>query len=371
MTFPFVLPPNENAAIFLHKRTPGSSSLILFSKKTKLYLLKFVFFIFWNVKYNKMSWNALVEEGKSIIAKDEFMSTIIKPSMIDHDGFPSAVVYVLADHYATERIPAARWISLFSTAYSTTLKYEETMGTAEEMGLKDLVAVADRDPASDGMVNPFLHFKGFKAIQAHRIAHILWKQGRKDAARAIQSRCSDLFDVDIHPAAIIGKKFFVLIILRSLTKLLVLVLVLVLCAISIGAGFMIDHGTGVVIGETATIGDNCSFLHGVTLGSTGKDKNDRHPKIGNDVLIGCNATLLGNISIGDSCKIGSGSLVLKPLPAGVTAVGNPARIIGRSMCAHAGEEMDTAMDNVVNAKGVKFSDTYNVWADSEADMFYI
>jgi serine O-acetyltransferase len=134
---------------------------------------------------------------------------------------------------------------------------------------------------------------------------------------------------------------------------------------------MIDHGTGVVIGETATIGDNCSFLHGVTLGSTGKDKNDRHPKIGNDVLIGCNATLLGNISIGDSCKIGSGSLVLKPLPAGVTAVGNPARIIGRSMCAHAGEEMDTAMDNVVNAKGVKFSDTYNVWADSEADMFYI
>lgn len=134
---------------------------------------------------------------------------------------------------------------------------------------------------------------------------------------------------------------------------------------------MIDHGTGVVIGETAVIGRNCSFLHGVTLGSTGKDKGDRHPKIGHDVLIGCNATVLGNIRVGDCCKIGSGSLVLKPLPAGVTAVGSPAQIVGRSLCTSAAASMDTGLVNVVNSKGLKFSETYNLWPDGEVDMFYI
>ena len=136
---------------------------------------------------------------------------------------------------------------------------------------------------------------------------------------------------------------------------------------------MLDHGTGMVIGETAVIGNNCSLLHGVTLGSTGKDRGDRHPKIGNDVLIGCNATLLGNISIGNCCKIGSGSLVLKSLPDGVTAVGNPARVVGRSLCGSAAAGMDTAMANVVNSKGLKFSDSYTIWADGdgEVDMFHI
>lgn len=123
---------------------------------------------------------------------------------------------------------------------------------------------------------------------------------------------------------------------------------------------MIDHGTGVVIGETAVIGKNCSFLHGVTLGATGKDNSDRHPKIGHDVLIGCGATILGNIRIGNCCKIGSGSMVLKPLPCGATAVGNPARIVGRSMCRSAASGMDTALKYVVTRDGKPFDLAFTV-----------
>lgn len=134
---------------------------------------------------------------------------------------------------------------------------------------------------------------------------------------------------------------------------------------------MIDHGTGIVIGESAIIGKNCSFLHGVTLGSTGKERGDRHPKIGNDVLIGCNATILGNIRIGNCCKIGSGSLVLKALPNCVTAVGNPAKIVGRSTCPSSAAGMDNALEHVVTSKGLKFSDSYSLWPDGEVDMFYI
>ena len=125
-----------------------------------------------------------------------------------------------------------------------------------DMIVADLAAIKNRDPACQNLVNAFLYFKGFKALQSHRAAHILWYSGRRDIALAIQSRCAELWSVDIPPAA------------------------------RIGAGLMIDHGTGVVIGETAVVGRNCSFLHGVTLGSTGKDTGDRHPKIGDDVLIG-------------------------------------------------------------------------------------
>lgn len=152
-----------------------------------------------------MSWNDVVEEAKRIIAKDDFMREIIKRDILDNDSFSSSIVPLLADQFATERVPAARWIELFSTAYEKNTPYDTGMDSAEAMGMLDLVAISERDPASDGLVTPFLYFKGFKAIQTHRIAHILWRQGRKDAARAIQSRCSDLFAVDIHPAAVIGE----------------------------------------------------------------------------------------------------------------------------------------------------------------------
>jgi len=132
------------------------------------------------------------------------MREIVNRGILDHDGFATAISTLLADQFATERIPAAKWLSLFAASYQNDVKYHDGYETAEAMGLLDLVATSERDPACDGMVNPFLYFKGFKALQSHRIAHVLWNQGRKDAARAIQSRCSDLFGVDIHPTARIG-----------------------------------------------------------------------------------------------------------------------------------------------------------------------
>ena len=252
-----------------------------------------------------------------MVDSEDFMVKTVTEKILKHATFADAIVESLALVFHSATIPAAEWSKLFSTVYQEGIVYEESdMLSVEKMGLLDLGAVRERDPASNGLVNPMLFFKGFKSIQAHRIAHVLWNMGRKDAARAIQSRCSEVWSVDIHPAA------------------------------KIGAGLMIDHGTGVVIGETAVIGKNCSFLHGVTLGSTGKDKGDRHPKLGNDILIGCNATILGNICVGSNTKIGSGSIVLKSLPCCVTAVGNPARIVGRSKCSSAANNMDLALHNV-------------------------
>mmetsp|Transcript_21340 Transcript_21340/g.35719 ORF Transcript_21340/g.35719 Transcript_21340/m.35719 type:complete len:293 (+) Transcript_21340:345-1223(+) len=283
-----------------------------------------------------MSWSTIVEEARRIAEKDDFMREIVTPVILDQDGFASAIVSLLADQFATPTISSDRWKQLFFHAYDKDLLYHTGMLTTEEMGLQDLAAISDRDPSSDGLVNPFINFKGFKSLQSHRIAHTLWNEGRKDAARAIQSRCSDLYAVDIHPAAVIGP------------------------------GLMIDHAAGIVVGETATIGSNCSFLHGVTLGSTGKEGGDRHPKIGNDVLIGCNATILGNITISHCCKIGSGSIVLKSLPCGSTAVGNPARVVGRSLCPSAGAGMDTALHHVVTSKGVKYEESYSLWGEEQA-----
>lgn len=194
-----------------------------------------------------------------------------------------------------------------------------------------------RDPASRCPVLSFLNYKGFKALQAYRIANILLHNGSRELALLIQSRVSELWDVDIHPGA------------------------------TIGGGLMIDHGTGLVIGETAVIGENCSFLHGVTLGSTGKDMGDRHPKIGDDVLIGCHAIVLGNITIGRSSKIGSGSVVIKSIPENVTVVGNPARIIGRSVESEinssAAKEMDLSFQQTKIESGAFYNCTWSIYDD--------
>ncbi|KAL2956288.1 hypothetical protein AAZX31_18G077000 [Glycine max] len=162
----------------------------------------------------------------------------------------------------------------------------------------DLIAVKERDPACISYVHCLLNFKGFLACQAHRIAHKLWLQGRKVLALLIQNRVSEVFAVDIHPGAKIGR------------------------------GILLDHATGLVVGETAVIGNNVSILHNVTLGGTGKASGDRHPKIGDGVLIGAGTCILGNIKIGDGAKIGACSVVLKEVPPRTTAVGNPARLVG-------------------------------------------
>jgi serine O-acetyltransferase len=174
----------------------------------------------------------------------------------------------------------------------------------------DLAAVYDRDPACTRYLEPLLYFKGFHALVTHRFAHTLWKRGRKDFALYLQSQSSRLFGVDIHPAARFGK------------------------------GIMIDHATGFVVGETAVVGDNCSFLHGVTLGGSGKETGDRHPKIGDNVLVGAGAKVLGNIEVGHCSRIAAGSVVLANVPPKVTVAGVPARIVGPAGCPEPSRTMD-------------------------------
>ena len=175
------------------------------------------------------------------------------------------------------------------------LAEDSTIGEATRA---DLQAVRDRDCACCGYATPFLYYKGFHALQAHRVAHWLWQQGRKPLALFFQNRISVEFGVDIHPAARIGR------------------------------GIMLDHATGVVIGETATVGDDVSIMQGVTLGGTGKESGDRHPKVGSGVLISAGATILGNIHIGDGAMIAAGSVVLHEVPPHTAVAGVPAKVVG-------------------------------------------
>lgn len=185
----------------------------------------------------------------------------------------------------------------------------------------DLEAICLRDPASGGPLQCLLNFKGFQALQAHRCAHALWSSGRHDVALWLQGRASSVLGVDIHPAA------------------------------RLGGGLMLDHGTGVVIGETAVVGPNCSFLHGVTLGGTGKDgKSDRHPKVGPGVLIGAGASVLGNIVVGEGAKIGCGAVVVKPIPPYTTAAGIPAKIVGKATPVDPRSAVDHTLVNDCSAK---------------------
>jgi serine O-acetyltransferase len=181
----------------------------------------------------------------------------------------------------------------------------------------DLQAVAERDPAIKTLLQPFLYFKGFQALQASRVAHWLWNQGRETLAFHFQSRISELFQIDIHPAA------------------------------RMGSGLFLDHGTGIVIGETAVVGDEVSMLHGVTLGGTGAERGDRHPKIGKGVLLGAGAKVLGNIVVGDYAKVASGSVVLKPVPAGCTVAGVPARLVNCPTEAQPARTMDHTLADIV------------------------
>jgi serine O-acetyltransferase len=196
---------------------------------------------------------------------------------------------------------------------TTVLELGHTMSHAIR---EDAHAVVQRDPAVNSILEVVLFSKGFASLVCHRAAHRLWHRRKKFTALFLQSQASAVFGVDIHP----------------LTR--------------IGCGIMIDHATGVVMGETATVGDGCTILHGVTLGGTGKDHGDRHPKVGSHVLIGANASLLGNIHVGLGAKIGAGSVVLRSIPPHATAVGAPAKIIGRSQEENPGDSMDETLRNV-------------------------
>lgn len=200
--------------------------------------------------------------------------------------------------------------------FDEALKADASLG---ESTRADIVAYYERDPACSTYIQPFLYFKGFHALQAYRVAHWLWGQGRKAIALFLQNRISDLFAVDIHPAARLGR------------------------------GIFIDHATGIVIGETAVVGDNVSMLHSVTLGGTGKEEEDRHPKIGNGVLIGAGAKVLGNIRVGNCSRIAAGSVVLQDVPACKTVAGVPARIVGEAGCA----QPSVSMDQLLGVRGTE------------------
>jgi serine O-acetyltransferase len=176
-----------------------------------------------------------------------------------------------------------------------------------------VAAVIDRDPAASRLVEPVLYFKGFHAIQAHRLAHWLWNQGRQDFAPYIQSRSSEVFQADIHPAARIGR------------------------------GIFLDHATGLVVGMTSVIEDDVSMLQDVTLGGTGKERGDRHPKIRRGVLIGAGAKILGNIEVGECARVAAGSVVLQPVPRNTTVAGVPAKIVGHAGCAEPARSMDQVL----------------------------
>ena len=174
----------------------------------------------------------------------------------------------------------------------------------------DLVAIYDRDPACHRLLQPILYFKGYQAVQAYRVGHHLWREGHRDLAYFVQMRVSEIFGVDIHPAARIGQ------------------------------GIMIDHAHSIVIGETAVVGDNVSMLHSVTLGGTGKEEEDRPPQIGDGVLIGAGAKVLGNIKVGNCSRIAAGSVVLQEVPPCKTVAGVPAKIVGEAGCDQPSMSMD-------------------------------
>jgi serine O-acetyltransferase len=196
---------------------------------------------------------------------------------------------------------------LIRQAYDDALDAEPTIGDAFRA---DIVATVDRDPAADRFIEPLLYFKGFHAIVTHRLAHWLYGKGRKDFAYYLQSRSSAVFQCDINPAARIGR------------------------------GIFLDHATGLVVGETAVIEDDVSMLHGVTLGGTGKEEGDRHPKIRRGVLIGAGAKILGNIEVGQCSRAAAGSVVVKSVPKNVTVAGVPARVVGTAGCAEPARSMD-------------------------------
>jgi serine O-acetyltransferase len=252
-------------------------------------------------------WEHLRKEAQAIADREPILGPLVEDRILSRKGFPDALAAVLAQRLAEEGTPVATLLELF-----TPFLHERSIAKANR---RDLSAVMDRDPAANRtLITPFLHFKGFQSLQAYRISHHLWTAGRCDLALYLQGRIATVYGVDFHPAARIGE------------------------------GILIDHATGVVVGETAVIGNDVSMLHGVTLGGTGKATGDRHPKVGNGVLLGAGAKILGNIRIGDGSKVGAGSVVLSDVPPHVTVVGVPARIVGRPHGENPALDMDQRVE---------------------------
>ncbi|HML08342.1 MAG TPA: serine O-acetyltransferase [Xanthobacteraceae bacterium] len=248
-------------------------------------------------------WARVRREAEQVVRREPELATFIYSTVLHHGTLEAAIVYRLA-----ERLDHAALSSeLIRQAYMEALEDTPAIG---ESFRADIVATVDRDPATHRLLEPVLYYKGFHSIQTHRLAHWLWTKERRDFALYLQSRASAVFQCDIHPAARIGR------------------------------GIFLDHATGLVVGETAVIEDDVSMLHGVTLGGSGKEAGDRHPKIRYGVMIGAGAKILGNIEVGHCARIAAGSVVLTPVPNNVTVAGVPAKVVGRAGCPEPARLMD-------------------------------
>ncbi len=238
-----------------------------------------------------LAWARVRREAQDIVTAEPALASFVFGAVLTHDSLEHVVIHRVASVLAHAEVPA----DVLGRTYEQALVDQPLLGVRFRA---DLGAVLERDPASQRLIQPLLYFKGFAAIQAHRLAHWLWTHGRRDFAAYVQSRTSTVLGVDIHPAA------------------------------RFGGGIMLDHATGFVVGETAVVDDDVSILQGVTLGGTGKATGDRHPKIRRGVMIGAGATILGNIEVGEGARVAAGSVVLRPVPPHKTVAGVPSRIVG-------------------------------------------
>ncbi|MEX0370793.1 MAG: serine O-acetyltransferase [Tateyamaria sp.] len=240
-------------------------------------------------------WDQITDEARQAVSDEPLIGGFVHACILHHKSIEKALSYRIAAKLASNEMSMVVVREIVEEAYA---KSPELVAAARA----DLVAVYERDPACHRLLQPILYFKGYQAMQAYRVGHYLWAAGHTDLAYFFQMRVSEIFGVDIHPAARIGK------------------------------GIMIDHAHSIVIGETAVVGDNVSMLHSVTLGGTGKEEEDRHPKIGDGVLIGAGAKVLGNIKVGNCSRIAAGSVVLEEVPPCKTVAGIPAKIVGEAGC---------------------------------------
>ncbi|WP_349370874.1 serine O-acetyltransferase [Salinarimonas sp.] len=248
-------------------------------------------------------WARARREAEAVVRAEPSLTNFILTNILNHASLEDAVIHRVAARLAHPAVSA----TLIEQTYREVLRQDPEIGHAFRA---DILAVADRDPACNRVIEPMLYFKGFHAIQTHRLAHWLWSHGRGDFALYLQSLSSEVFQTDIHPAARVGR------------------------------GVFLDHATGLVVGSTAVIEDEVSLLQGVTLGGTGKEGGDRHPKIRRGVLIGAGAKILGNIEVGRCARVAAGSVVLKDVPPKTTVAGVPAKVVGEAGCAEPARTMD-------------------------------
>lgn len=259
-----------------------------------------------NIQAYDPIWRQIRTEAEEITRREPALASFILANVLNHSRLEDAICHRLAQRLGHDDVNA----DLICQTFDRVLREDASIGDAFRA---DLAAVADRDPACKRQIEPLLYYKGFHALETYRFAHWLFDHGERDFALYLQSQSSRIFDVDIHPSARIGR------------------------------GIMFDHATGIVIGETAAIGDMSSLLHGVTLGGSGKEDGDRHPKVGRCVLIGAGAKILGNITVGDCARVAAGSVVLKDVPPKTTVAGVPARVVGVAGCQEPGRTMNQTL----------------------------